>query len=157
VPKYLICDQGLQFGCPGFEAWCRRKEIHPRFGAIGQYGSIAVIERFIRTLKTEGTRRFLVPLLRHAFRRELQLVLGWYNGHRPHMTLRGRTPDEVYFARSPANRSPRCEPRPLWPRASRCAAPQTLVAGQPGAEFRLELRFVEGRRHLPVVALQRAA
>ncbi|MCC7418887.1 MAG: transposase, partial [Planctomycetaceae bacterium] len=97
APKYVICDQGAQFSCPGFLAWCRQQEIHPRFGAVGQHGSIAVIERFIRTLKTEGTRRFLVPAFRNAFRRELLLFLGWYNEHRPHMPLRGRTPDEVYF------------------------------------------------------------
>ena len=157
TPKYIICDQGAQFDCQGFTAWCGRHDITPRYGALGQHGSIAVIERFIKTLKTEGTRRFLVPLLRNPLRRELQLFLGWYNAHRPHMTLRGQTPDEVYFSKSPANRSPRCEPRPQWPRASRCAAPQTLVAGQPGAKFNLEVQFVIGRRHLPVLKLNRAA
>lgn len=157
VPKHVICDQGAQFSCPGFLEWCRRNDIRPRFGAVGQHGSIAVIERFIRTLKTEGMRRFLVPALRNTFRRELLLFLGWYNEHRPHMTLHGQTPDEVYFSRPPANRRPRCEPRPFWPRCSRCAAPQTLVAGQPGAKFRLELQFVDGRRHLPVMMLHRAA
>ena len=35
--------------------------------AIGQHGSIAVIERFIKTLKDETTRRVLVPF--HSFSR----------------------------------------------------------------------------------------
>jgi hypothetical protein len=39
-------------------------------------------------------------------------VLDWYNQHRPHSTLGGKTPDEVYFQRFPANRRPRIEPRP---------------------------------------------
>ena len=46
-PKYLICDKGKQFWCRGFKDWCRRKAIRPRFGAVGQHGSIAVVERFI--------------------------------------------------------------------------------------------------------------
>lgn len=44
-PKHLICDKGSQFFCEGFEVWCRRPEIKPRFGAVGQHGSIAIVER----------------------------------------------------------------------------------------------------------------
>ena len=61
-PKYVICDKGAQFWCTRFKRWCKRRKIKPRFGAVGQYGSIAVIERFIRTLKDEGLRRIHVPL-----------------------------------------------------------------------------------------------
>ena len=50
-PKHLICDKGRQFWCSGFKCWCRRRHIRLRFGAVGQHGSIALIERFIRTLK----------------------------------------------------------------------------------------------------------
>ena len=42
-PKYIVCDRGPQFWCPGFKSWCRRRKIKPRFGAVGQHGSIAVI------------------------------------------------------------------------------------------------------------------
>lgn len=51
APKYLISDQAEQFFCPGFRRWCRRHSIRQRFGAIGQHGSIALIERFIKVLK----------------------------------------------------------------------------------------------------------
>jgi hypothetical protein len=51
----------------------------------------------------------------------LSLWTVWYNGDRPHETLAARTPDEVYFHRPPACRSPRYEPRPRWPRRSPCA------------------------------------
>ena len=47
------------------------------------------------------------------------------------MTLGGKTSDEVYFHRFPANRRPRIEPRPAWPRGSPCALPHALVAGKP--------------------------
>ncbi len=65
--------------------------------------------------------------------------------------------NEAYFRRCPANRLPRLEPRQQWPRRSRCAKPRTLVAGQPGDRFSLEVGYYDGRRHLPVVALRRAA
>ena len=41
------------FRCDGFKCWCRRKTIRVRYGAVGRHGSIAVIERFIKTLKDE--------------------------------------------------------------------------------------------------------
>ena len=156
-PKYLICDKGPQFWCAGFKDWCRRRDIKPRFGAVGQHGSIAVIERFIGTMKREGTRRLLIPPRRAAFRSELNWFVDWYNEHRPNSALDGRTPNEVYHGRPAANRRPRCEPRSGWPRPSKCAKPQALVAGQPGAEFTLKVDFLEGRKNLPIVTLKRAA
>ncbi len=156
-PKYVICDKGAQFWCEGFKDWCRRRDIKPRFGAVGQHGSIAEIERFIGTMKREGTRRLLIPMRRAAFRSELNWFVDWYNEHRPNSALNGRTPNEIYHGRRAANRRPRCEPRSGWPRPSKCAKPQTLVAGQPGAEFTLQVDFVEGRKHLPIVTPKRAA
>jgi hypothetical protein len=157
TPKYLVCDKDSIFWCEEFKRWCRRKGIRPRYGAVGQHGSIAVVERFIRTMKDEGTRRILVPQRRTNFRRELSHFFAWYNAHRPHVTLKGRTPNEVYFRLRPANWRPRMEPRKRWPRSSPCAGPRTLVAGQPVDRFTLEVDFYRGARHLPVVSLKRAA
>jgi putative transposase len=156
-PKHLISDKGGQFWCDGYKAWCRRREIKPRFGAVGKHGSIAVLERFIGTMKREGTRRWLIPLRQTTFQNELKLFTDWYHEHRPHSALDGCTPYEVHHALPPANLEPRCEPRSRWPRKSRCAKPQASVAGQPGDEFSLKIDFVEGRKHLPIVTLQRAA
>ena len=119
--------------------------------------SIAVVERMIKTVKVECTRRVLVSLRRQESRRELLSFADWYNEHRPHTTLQGRTPNEVYFKRWPANRKPRIEPRPRWPRPSPCANPQALVAGHPGDRFNLNVEHHDGRRHLPIVRLLRAA
>ena len=157
IPKYLICDKGKQFCCQGFKDWCRRKGIRPRFGAVGQHGSIAVVERFIQTVKNECTRRLLVSLRVKTFRQELSWFTVWYNQHRPHSTLGGRTPEEVYFQQRPANRSPRFEPRALWPRSARCAWPQVLVKGQPGVRIELVVSCQQKRKHLPVVTIRRAA
>ena len=147
----------VPFALPTLRSWCQRKGIRPRYGAVGKHGSIAVVERAIRTLKDECTRRILVPQRQTRFRRELLCFLGWYNEYRPHMTLEGSTPNEVYFRQYPANRRPRVEPRKQWPRRSQCAKPRTLVAGQPGDRFSLEVGYHDRRRHLPVVSLRRAA
>jgi hypothetical protein len=158
TPKYIVCDRGGQFDCDGFRAWCRRKGIKPpRYGAIGQHGSIAVVERFILTMKSLLACLVVVPLRRDAFQQELQAIEQWYNGHRPHTWLGGRTPDEVYHGTYPANRRPRYEPRARWPRGSPCAQPWALVRGQPGVRLDLEVTFHAGRKHLPVVRLKRAA
>jgi putative transposase len=156
-PRHLITDRGKQFSSKSFRSWCRHHAIRQRFGAVGKPGSIAVIERFIRTLK-EWIRLLPIRSLVHrAVYREAGLFIAWYNADRPHTTLKGVTPDEVYFRRRPACRQPRFEPRPGWPRSSPCAKPQVLVKGQPGARLELAVEFVSHRRHLPRISLKRAA
>ncbi len=157
APKYLISDKEKQFDCPGFRAWCDRRGVTPRYGAVGRHGSIAVIERLIRTMKNECTRRITVPLRIEKMRAELSSWVRWYNGCRPHMTLGGRTPDEVYFERAPANEKPRHEPRRKYPRDAWCASPQTKVKGRRGVRLRLDVRCFEDRKHLPVIEVRPAA
>src|SRR5260221_9232047 len=124
TPKYIICDRGRQFDNKSFRCWCRRKGIRPRYGAIGRHGSIAVVERFILTLKQGCARTLLLtPLRKRQFQEEVSLFSEWYNRFRPHTTLGGRTPDEAYYHHFPANRRPRYEPRARWPRGSPCAKP----------------------------------
>ena len=157
-PKYLVTDAGPQFTSAHFRPWCRRHSIRHRQGAVGQTGSIAVCERFVLTLKQGCTRVLtVIPLGHRLFQRELDFFLTWYNQERPHMSLQGATPNEIYFHGRPANRAPRFEPRVAWPRRSACAAPRTLVKGQPGVRIQINVEFVGGRRHLPQVTLSRAA
>ena len=157
TPKYLICDKGTQFWCDSFKNWCQRRGIRPRFGAVQQHGSISVIERLIRSMKNECTRRILVSLALEAMRRELTLYLVWFNEHWPSQALGGRTPNEVYTGQRPANATFRFEPRTMWPRRSSCAAPQAQIKGRRGAKLTLVIGYLEGRKHLPVVELRRAA
>jgi putative transposase len=157
APSHLITDQGTQFTDGGFRRWCRRRGIRQRFGAVQKYGSISVIERLMRTMKSEALRRILVPLDRRSFRREVRLFVTWYNEHRPHSALETATPDEVYFDRLPRSRNPRFEPRRRWPRGSPCADPCAPVRGRRGQRLRLVVTHLAGRRHLPVVELKKAA
>ena len=122
APRHLITDRGREFTARSFRSGCRRAGIRQRFGAIGKHGSIALVERCIRTLKDEGVRRSLAPIRWRSVGRELSLFADWHNGHRPHGGLAGATPDEVYFGRLPAHHRPRYEPRPRWPRCALCSA-----------------------------------
>ena len=83
APKYIVCDRDSIFDCVAFRRWAKRRGIKPpRYGAVGTHGSIAVVERLIRTIKEECARRILIPLPRDAFRREILSYVDWYNEHR---------------------------------------------------------------------------
>lgn len=156
-PKHLIVDQGPMFNCEHFEeTWRQARDILPRFGAVGKHGSIAVVERFHRTAK-ELLRLITIPEEQSLFEMEISAIIRWYNEHRPHETLGGKTPNEVYFSRPAANEQPRLEPRPRWPRGSPCAKPQVGIDGEPGDPIVLEIDCLDGRRHLPIIRARRAA
>jgi len=158
TPRHLVSDRGKQFIAREFRRWCRRGGIQHCFGALGKHGSLAVIERCIRTVKSECTRRLTLVSYRLArFEQEVALYFSWHNGHRPHSWLRSATPDEIYHRRRQEIRAPRFEPRCRWPRASPCASPRTLIRGQPGVRLDLQVRYLASRRHLPVITLKRAA
>ena len=151
-PKYIISDHGVQFRSE-YQQWCSDHGVKPRFGAIGRYGSIAVAERFILSMKNELTRRLLVPLGLARMRSELASFFNWYNVERPHEFLDGATPVEILLRRRPANKRPRLEPRPRYPADARCAAP-SVKAREVGCVLKL---VVSGPQHLPVVRLKKAA
>jgi len=157
-PKYIISDKGCQFWpCAGYKRWCRRHGIKPRWGAVGQHASIAIVERTIRTLKEQLSHFRFLPLCRDEMRQLVLTLVGWYTEFRPHTPLNGCTPNERYFKRFPANRRPRIEPRPLWPRGSPCALPHALVAGNAGVKFDAEVEHLDGHTQLPIIRLRRAA
>ena len=85
------------FFCKGFRRWCRRRGIRLRYGAVGKHGSIALIERFFRTLKNECTRRILIPFRRDRMQVELRLFMRWYN---------------VWLPKTPSALSPAANDRP---------------------------------------------
>jgi hypothetical protein len=154
-PKYLISDKGTQLTSSEFRSWCNENEIKQRFGAVGKHGSIAVTEHVILTYKEGCTRRILVPLSKNEMQDETELFFEWYNEYRPHMTLSGKTPNEMYFHRHPANAKPRIETRPLAKHKTPCASPRMCIAGRAGAKINVHLDFLEGRLHLPIIRVER--
>jgi len=158
APKHLVCDQGKQFTDRHFKIWCIRKlGRKPRYGAVGEHGSIAVIERFIRTLKDRYLRKILIPYNSKQMRSEMTVFIQWYNRHRPHESLEGATPIERYEDSTPANQLPRYEPRRKWPRKARCAQPVVPVKGQSGVKLELVISFMDDHKKLPIVELRKAA
>jgi len=151
APKYAITDRGAQFG-QDYLAWCKRRNVKARFGALGRHGSIALAERFIRTLKDEGLRRILVPLCETPMLSEVLAIVDWYNSRRPHMGLRGATPNEIRRGVRPARDGPRYEVRARYPVRRR-----TKLRAKKGVILRLTIGSHEGRAHLPVIRLCAAA
>ncbi len=105
-------------------------------------------------MKTEALRKFLLPFRLTDIQQELTSFKIWYNEHRPHTTLNGQTPNEVYTHAYPANRKPRHEPRKRWPRGSPCTKPQTLIKGKSGESLKLQVSYHDGKKHLPIVELK---
>jgi transposase InsO family protein len=162
LPGHIISDKGVQFfgrdEDTQYQLWCKEREIRTRFGAVGKKGSIAVIERFILSLKNEALRRAIVPMGIQAMQSIVEQCLARYNGHRPHTALGGRTPDEVFEGRAAANEAPRFEPRKCYPlkRPPARAAPKA-VRGKRGVVLQLVVERLDDQPHLPVVELRRAA
>ena len=100
-PKYIISDQAHVFTGEVFAELLGKYNIKPRLGAIGKHGSIAVTERVNKTLKYEWLKRIaLIKGIDHLtdLCKEFEL---WYNNWRPHMTLDGLRPDDVYYNNKP--------------------------------------------------------
>ncbi|MGH7145530.1 MAG: DDE-type integrase/transposase/recombinase [Planctomycetota bacterium] len=157
APKHLITDQGVQFKSTVFAKVCFVLGVLQRFGAVDKHGSIARIERFMRSLKTECTRTLQIPLTRRRMLAELLFYRDWFNHHRPHQGMQSRTPDEKYRRIRPRATYPRFEPRQQWPPGSPCAVPKASVRGECGVRFTMEVSCFQGRKHLPIVTLKRVA
>ncbi len=96
-PKHIISDQAHVFTGEVFAEILGKYNIKPRLGAIGKHGSIAVTERANKTLKYEWLKRVaLIKGIDHLTELCYEFET-WYNSWRPHMTLDGNRPDDVYY------------------------------------------------------------
>jgi len=96
TPKHLISDKGSVFKSAAFEDLLRTWQVKHRFGAVGKHGSIAVTERVIRTLKYEWLFRApVITSFAHLERLCLEFT-EWYNGWRPHQSLGGAVPNDLF-------------------------------------------------------------
>ena len=101
APKHIISDQASVFIGEVFAELLGQWNVKPRCGAVGKHGSIAVTERIIKTLKYEWLKRVaIIKGIDHLSQlcREFE---AWYNSWRPHMTLEGLRPDDLYYDRKP--------------------------------------------------------
>jgi len=107
----------------------------PHYGAVASKQSVAVIERFWRSLKREFADAMMALKPIQTVNRELALYATWFNKARPHTGLALRTPEEVFEGRRPRRR------RRFGPR-------ERLL---------LDVRLVGQRRSWPEYFLRRAA
>jgi transposase InsO family protein len=157
APRHIISDKGSQFWhgdgpSETYGAWCKRHGVKPRFGAVGKKGSIAILERFWRSMKQECTRRILVPFGIDAMFFEIGAYIRWYSTVRPHTGLGGATPSERYSGGLPGN-VVRFETRPRYPIAQARGSPRIERV----SHFKRRVTYLEGCRHLPCVELDRVA
>ncbi len=146
APKHLISDQGVQFR-QDYRRWCARRGIKPRWGAVGNHGSIAIIERFWRSMKAECCRLLLVPLKPQAFQAELDCYAAWFG---PTGLIKALVEGRL---RKPSWKLPtvlRLEPRPRMPIRG---APDS---GRSVSSVKLRVTPFAGKRHLPSVEVQAA-
>jgi transposase InsO family protein len=137
-----MSDRGACFTGGVFRRKLRRLGVKQRFGAIGKKGSIALIERFWRTLKDTLGLRLLRPSVAEDLLEKIELGLVHYAHLRPNQALGGATPAEIYFGRTPAHHSAIPPPR-----------------GRPGespmdSPFRIE--YLDAERLLPVLVRKAA-
>jgi transposase InsO family protein len=141
-PQHLVVDRGPQFTAGEFRGFVEEQGILMRYGAVGQFHSIGLIDRFFRTLK-ESLRPFR-PWNVWELKRRLNLALVHYSYVRPHASLNvppaqpGLTPIEVYYGIRGHL------PRPVPPPLGR--------AGAPGPEIPFDYVFLDpDRRAFPVL------
>src|SRR5262249_8545424 len=111
APKHFVTDQGSQFTSSLFRQALMALGIKQRFGAVGATGSIAIIERFWRTLKEMLRLKVRPPLAAAALHHRLQTGLHYYAYLKPHQGLGGATPAEMYCGLSPARQQAVRPPR----------------------------------------------
>lgn len=100
-PKHIISDQAHVFTGAVFAELLGKYNIKPRLGAIGKHGSIAVTERVNKTIKYEWLKRAAFIKGIDHLTELCQEFETWYNSWRPHMTLDGLRPDDVYYNKKP--------------------------------------------------------
>jgi putative transposase len=95
APRHLVSDRGAQFTSKRFLDFLKRHHVRQRHGAVGSPNSLSFVERFWRTLKSQWATLWLCWAARPVLERRFREWVEWYNHHRPHSGVDGRTRREV--------------------------------------------------------------
>jgi transposase InsO family protein len=91
-PKQILSDNGNVYGLTSedskFDIWCRRNGIKHIRSAIHSPTTTGKVERLFQTMDRE------MPFCNN----DSELFRMRYNHFRPHMSLNGKAPADVYFA-----------------------------------------------------------
>ena len=95
-PKIFNTDQGSQFTSSDFIKVLAAREIRISMDGKGAWRDNVLVERLWRTIKYEEVYLRAYASVSEA-RASIGRYLGFYNSRRPHSSLDGKTPDQVYF------------------------------------------------------------
>lgn len=97
-PAIFNTDQGSQFTSEAFTGLLKANGIAISMDGKGAWRDNVFVERLWRTIKYDEVYLKAYESVSHA-RESLACFIAFYNARRPHSSLDGKTPDEVYFAR----------------------------------------------------------
>jgi putative transposase len=96
TPEIMNTDQGSQFTSQAFIGLMKQHDIRISMDGKGAWRDNIFIERLWRTVKYEDVYLRAYETV-SAVRAGLSRYFGFYNTRRPHSSLAGQTPDQVYF------------------------------------------------------------
>ena len=97
VPEIMNTDQGSQFTSQAFTCLMKDHDIRISMDGKGSWRDNVFVERLWRSVKYEDVYLRAYESAT-AVREGLKRYFHFYNSRRPHSSLDGRTPDQVYFS-----------------------------------------------------------
>ena len=104
TPEIMNTDQGSQFTSQAFTGLLKKHEIKISMDGKGSWRDNVFIERLWKTVKYEDIYLRAYDSA-SAVRTGLNRYFSFYNSHRPHSSLDGQTPDQVYFKSLPQTKA----------------------------------------------------
>ena len=104
APEIMNTDQGSQFTGSAFIGTLTEHHIQISMDGKGCWRDNVFVERLWKTIKYEEVYLHAYDSVSQA-KASLAKYIGFYNSGRPHSSLDGRTPDDVYFTSLPGKRA----------------------------------------------------
>jgi putative transposase len=99
-PEIFNTDQGSQFTSSAFTDRLKQEGIQISMDGKGRWADNVFVERFWRSLKYEHVYLHAYEPAGEA-RSKIGRYIEFFNAERPHSSLGGQTPEQVYFHRPP--------------------------------------------------------
>ena len=104
TPEIMNTDQGSQFTSQAFTGLLKEHDIKISMDGKGSWRDNVFIERLWRSVKYEDIYLRAYDSA-SAVRTGLNRYFNFYNSRRPHSSLDGQTPDQVYFNSLPQTKA----------------------------------------------------